>query len=183
MKARALARSQDSNCTIAARAAPHPAAFVTRFFGIFTVTCKSLVCHLLKPPVSMFKPFWVHLAFKPTPPLQFPSIGSPPSSVIVFPPFSFSCVSLALFSFSLHFTAPLSCPTHLLHPSAPAQLAKRQMSGRGLRLSRLSHAICEVKLRHGVTFSTLLFPSSRDSEPRGIDRDAGRGLDPQGEVV
>lgn len=99
-------------------------------------------------PRSNVKLILVDLAFKPTPPFTV--------SINKFP-------SLLFFSTLLHFPAP----PHLLHPSTPAQLAKRRMSSQGVRLSCLSHAICGVTLTHGVTFSTLLFPFSRDSEPRG----------------
>lgn len=57
------------------------------------------------------------------------------------------------------------------------------MSRQGVRLSCLSHAICGVTLRHSVTFSTVFFPSGRDSKPRRIDGGGGKGLDPEGEIV
>lgn len=174
VKARVLAPSQHSEFTSAASAAPQPAAFVSVVF--IGRPARRWWCL----PSASFLSSYSNFSNLPTDSLLNCSGSISPVDQLPlyhfhgFPTLlrhlltSFSCFSPALFCFVFFFTL-LHFPTspHLLHPSTPAQLAKRRMSRQGVRLSCLSHAICGVTLRHSVTFSTLPPPpppSSRDSE-------------------
>lgn len=143
-----------------------------------TICCVSfLLFNLLNPPPPPDSALRCIGSIQPVNKLRF--IVS--TFVIILPLFlAIHWPRFVFFFFTLlHFPTP----PHLLHPSTPAQLAKRRMSRQGVRLSCLSHAICGVTLRHSVTFSTVRFPSSRDSEPKGIDGGVDEGLDPEGEIV
>lgn len=108
VKARALARSQHSKVTAAASASPHPAAVVSRLFGIYWSACSSVFPSFLCQLLKLLRATW-HL-------------NQLPLYLSRWLPFllrhhltSFSCHSLTVLFFSAH-TAPLS----YLTPPSPS---------------------------------------------------------------